>query len=200
MFSKFLSMLASLHVVAIKNIEESSIAARKLGSGADVAAPAPARVADVNDPGSEEFIKRGLARLFERKVGEPIELDIDFTAFEPEQVLDDPGNHFTDEVPDDADLEHYVEEITTLDLGDWVEFQDAAGSVERGRFTWISPTTGRYLFTNRQGDMMRDATLIDLAQQLKEQRAVIIRAEADPLFDRVLGELIDKLEAQTAAA
>ncbi|MBK8958856.1 MAG: DUF1631 family protein [Proteobacteria bacterium] len=79
-----------------------------------------------------------------------------------------------------------------------MEFTDAAGSVERGRFTWISPTTGRYLFTNRQGDMMRDATLIDLAQQLKEQRAVIIRAEADPLFDRVLGELIDKLEAQTA--
>lgn len=198
--SKFLSMLASLHVVAIKNIEESSIAARKLSHGPEVAAPAPARAADVNDPSSEEFIKRGLARIFARKVGEPIELDIDFSAFEPEPVLDEPTMHFTDEVPDDADLEHYVEEITTLDLGDWMEFTDAGGTVARGRFTWISPTTGRYLFTNRQGDMMRDATLIDLAQQLKEKRAVIIRAEADPLFDRVLGELIDKLEAQTAAA
>ncbi|MBK8958855.1 MAG: DUF1631 family protein [Proteobacteria bacterium] len=83
--SKFLSMLASLHVVAIKNIEESSIAARKLGGGTEATAPTPARVADVNDPNSEEFIKRGLARLFERKVGEPIALDIDFTAFEPEQ-------------------------------------------------------------------------------------------------------------------
>lgn len=198
--SKFLSMLASLHVVAIKNIEESSIAARKLSHAPEVAAPAPARAADVNDPSSEEFIKRGLARIFARKVGEPIELDIDFSAFEPEPVLDEPTLHFTDEVPDDADIEHYVEEITTLDLGDWMEFTDAGGTVARGRFTWISPTTGRYLFTNRQGDMMRDATLIDLAQQLKEKRAVIIRAEADPLFDRVLGELIDKLEAQTAAA
>ncbi len=198
--SKFLSMLASLHVVAIKNIEESSIAARKLSHGPEVAAPAPSKAADVNDPSSEEFVKRGLARIFERKVGEPIELDIDFSAFEPEPVLEDPSNHFSDEVPDDAELEHYVEEITTLDLGDWMEFTDAGGTVARGRFTWISPTTGRYLFTNRQGDMMRDATLIDLAQQLKDKRAVIIHAEADPLFDRVLGELIDKLEAQTAAA
>ena len=198
--SKFLSMLASLHVVAIKNIEESSIAARKLSHVAEITAVAPIRAADVNDPSSEEFIKRGLARIFERKVGEPIELDIDFSAFEPEPVLDEPTMHFTDEVPDDAELEHYVEEITTLDLGDWMEFTDAGGTVARGRFTWISPTTGRYLFTNRQGDMMRDATLIDLAQQLQEKRAVIIRAEADPLFDRVLGELIDKLEAQTAAA
>lgn len=198
--SKFMSMLASLHVVAIKNIEESSIAARKLSRAPEVAAPAPARAADVNDPSSEEFIQRGLARIFARKVGEPIELDIDFSAFEPAPVLDEPTMHCTDEVPDDADLEHYVEEITTLDLGDWMEFTDAGGTVARGRFTWISPTTGRYLFTNRQGDMMRDATLIDLAQQLKEKRAVIIRAEADPLFDRVLGELIDKLEAETAAA
>ena len=198
--SKFLSMLASLHVVAIKNIEESSIAARKLSHGPETIPVTPAKPADVNDPSSEEFIKRGLARIFERKVGEPIELDIDFSVFEPESVIDDPVNTFIDELPNDADLEHYVEEITTLDLGDWMEFTDAGGTVARGRFTWISPTTGRYFFTNRQGDMMRDTTLIDLAQQMKDKRAIIIRAEADPLFDRVLGELIDKLEAQTAAA
>jgi hypothetical protein len=198
--SKFLSMLASLHVVAIKNIEESSIAARKLSQSPETAPVAPSRDADVNDPSSEEFVKRGLARIFERKVGEPIELDIDFSAFEPEPVIDDPLNTFSDEIPDDADLEHYVEQVTTLDLGDWMEFTDAGGSVVRGRFTWISPTTGRYLFTNRQGDMMRDTALVDLAQQMKDKRAIIIRAEADPLFDRVLGDLIDKLEAQTAAA
>jgi Protein of unknown function (DUF1631) len=198
--SKFLSMLASLHVVAIKNIEESSIAARKLSHLPEPTAPVAARCADINDPSSEEFIKRGLARLFERKVGEPIELDIDFSAFEADSVGDAPGTAPAVAAAASAELEYYVEQITTLDLGDWMEFTDDNGSVARGRFTWISPTTGRYLFTNRQGDMMRDTSLIDLAQQLKDQRAIIIHAEADPLFDRVLGELIDKLEAQTAAA
>ena len=198
--SKFLSMLASLHVVAIKNIEESSIAARKLSHLPAATAPVAARSADVNDPSSEEFIKRGLARIFERKVGEPIELDIDFSAFEADSVGEAPRAEAAAEAPADTDLERYVEQVTTLDLGDWMEFTDSDGSVARGRFTWISPTTGRYLFTNRQGDMMRDTSLIDLAQQLKDHRAIIIHAEADPLFDRVLGELIDKLEAQTAAA
>ena len=198
--SKFLSMLASLHVVAIKNIEETSIAARKLSHVPDMVVPAASKPTDVDDPSSEEFIKRGLARIFERKAGEPIELDIDFSVFEPVSVVDALSNPFSDEVAEEADLEHFVEQITTMDLGDWMEFSDEHGSMVRGRFTWISPSTGRYLFTNRQGDMMRDTSLIDLAQQLKNKRAIIIHAEADPLFDRVLGELIDKLEAQTAAA
>ena len=197
--SKFLSMLASLHVVAIKNIEETSIAARKLSHVADTPAPAPSKPADVNDPSSEEFIKRGLARLFERKAGEPIELDIDFSAFEPATAEEAPRATFSDDVTDETDIEQFVEQITTMDLGDWMEFIDEDGNRVRGRFTWISPTTGRYLFTNRQGDMMRDTSLIDLAQLLKGKHAVIIHADADPLFDRVLGELIDKLEAQTAA-
>lgn len=198
--SKFLSMLASLHVVAIKNIEETSIAARKLSHLPDAVTPAASKPADVNDPTSEEFIKRGLARIFERKVGEPIELDIDFSAFEPVAVIEAPGTVFSDDVAEETELGRFVEQITTMDLGDWMEFSDDDGSVVRGRFTWISPTSGRYLFTNRQGDMMRDTALIDLARQLKDKRAIIIHAEADPLFDRVLGDLIDKLEAQTAAA
>ena len=198
--SKFLSMLASLHVVAIKNIEESSIAARKLSHVPDTTTPIPTRSADVNDPSSEEFIKRGLARIFERKVGEPIELDIDFSAFEAATMCTEPSTPCSDDLANDADLEYYVEQITTLDLGDWMEFADGDGGVARGRFTWISPSTGRYLFTNRQGDMMRDISLIELARQLKDKCAIIIHAEADPLFDRVLGDLIDKLEAQTAAA
>ena len=111
-----------------------------------------------------------------------------------------PGTVFSDDGAEETELGRFVEQITTMDLGDWMEFSDDDGSVVRGRFTWISPTSGRYLFTHRQGDMMRDTTLIDLARQLKEKRAIIIHAEADPLFDRVLGDLIDKLEAQTAAA
>jgi hypothetical protein len=68
----------------------------------------------------------------------------------------------------------------------------------RGRFTWISPTTGRYLFTDRQGETVLDIALLDLAREFKSAAATIIRAESDPLLDRALGALIEKLEAQAA--
>jgi hypothetical protein len=191
--SRFLSMLASVHVVAIKQIEESSIAARKLARAESAAAEPPA-VVDINDPASEEFIKRGLARIFERKVGEPVELDIDFSAFE--MGTEDAAPAADPDV--EAELGKYVEMITTLDLGDWVEFACADGSTVRGRFTWISPTTGRYLFTDRQGETVLDIALLDLAREFKSAAATIIRAESDPLLDRALGALIEKLEAQAA--
>ena len=197
--SKFLSMLASVHVVAIKNIEESSIAARKLTQAPTKAATdVAARSAALNDPTSEEFIKRGLARIFERKATDaPLVLDIDFSAFEA--AVEETDEPTVATIADTVDLAQYVAQVTTLDLGDWVEFTADDSSVVRGRFTWISESTGRYLFTNRQGDMMRDITLIELAQVFKAGHAVIIKAEADPLFDRILGELIDKLETEAAA-
>ena len=197
--SKFLSMLASVHVVAIKNIEESSIAARKLTrTPAKPATDVAARPAALNDPASEEFIKQGLARIFERKATDaPLVLDIDFSAFEA--AVEETNKPTVATVAGSVALAQYVAQVTTLDLGDWVEFTEDDRSVVRGRFTWISEATGRYLFTNRQGDMMRDITLIELAQVFKAGHAVIIKAEADPLFDRILGELIDKLETEAAA-
>ncbi len=196
--SRFLSMLASVHVVSIKQIEESSIAARKLArsespvetSGEQT--EAADRTVEI-DPASEEFIRQGLARLFERKGVEPVELDFDFSAMEAETVLPEP-------IDSDAGIETYVELVTTLDLGDWVEFETADGLRIRGRFTWISPTSGRYLFTDLHGEKMQELTMIELAREFQLANASIIRAESDPLLDRALGALIDKLEAESAAA
>ena len=74
-------------------------------------------------------------------------------------------------------------------LGDWVKFTEDDRSTVRGRFTWISESTGRYLFTNRQRDLLRDITPIELAPVFKAGHAVIIKAEADPLFDRIPGRV-----------
>lgn len=194
--SKFLSMLASVHVTSIKSIEESSIAARRvardeLAHAGDVAAePVTAK-----DPSaSEEFIKQGLARLFERKAGDAAPLDIDFSTFEdPDKTVPD-GR--LDTV--DPELAPFVDKVMSLDPGDWVEFDSGDGAKTRARFTWISEASGRYLFTNRQGERMLESTLLDLAREFQAGGADIIKAEADPLFDRILANVIDQLEGAAA--
>ena len=194
--SRFLSMLASVHVVAIKNMEESSIAARKLAQTAAKSDAQTVPDAAASEAESEEFVKQGIARLLERKGVGTIELDIDFSAFEP-----DPDKTAENTIATvDADLARYVEEVTTLDLGDWVEFVLKDGTTIRGRFTWISPASGRYLFTSRQGEKMLDTSLLDLAREFQAGSATIIRAETDPLMDRALAALIDKLEAESVAS
>ena len=191
--SKFLSMLASVHVVAIKHIEENSIAERKLVEAeAKLAADrAQAEAHGVLDPSSEEFIKKGLERLFEHQNVEDMELDIDFSLFEETDETEE------EEQADAADgnIMEFIELVTTLDLGDWVEFENDDGTTMRARFTWISPNSGHYLFTTREGKKAVDTTMQGLAEELQKGRATLIKADPDPLFDRAIGDLIDKLEA-----
>ena len=191
--SKFLSMLASVHVVSIKNIEETSIAERKLIEAEErlVAERAEAEAQGVLDPASEEFIKKGLERIFENQNVEDMELDIDFSLFEQ----GDESEADLDPETADASLMEFIELVTTLDLGDWVEFESDDGTTTRARFTWISPNSGHYLFTTREGKKAIDTTMQDLAVELQKGRASIIKSDPDPLFDRALGDLIDKLEA-----
>ena len=196
--SKFLSMLASVHVVAVKNVEETSIAERKLADADDrlrierQAAQARGEIG----PSSEEFIKKGLARLFERQGVEETELDIDLSLFE--SADESAQDEQTDSI--DTNIMEFVQMVTTLDLGDWIEFEDADDVTLRARFTWISPSTGRYLFTTRQGQRALDTTLQELAEQFQRGHARIIESAPDALFDRAIGDLIEKLEAGAASA
>lgn len=191
--SAFLSMLASVHVVSIKNMEESSIAERKLAEAEARIAEERARAEEAGeiDPASEEFIKKGLARIFDKQGVEEVELDIDFSLFETAGDDDDESE------PEAAssNIMEFIELVGTLDLGDWIEFTGANGATTRGRFTWISPDTGRYLFTTREGHKALDTTMQDLAVEFQQGRASIIKTAPDPLFDRALGDLIEKLEA-----
>ncbi|MDA0824310.1 MAG: DUF1631 family protein [Proteobacteria bacterium] len=78
---------------------------------------------------------------------------------------------------------------------DWLEFDNDDGTTIRARFTWISPATGRYLFTTRQGQKALDTTLTRLADQFVNDTARRIDTKPDPIFDRAIGDLMDKLEA-----
>lgn len=184
--SRFLTMLASVHVVSVKQVEEASLAERKYTTAQPVVAEPVAQ-----DQDETEFVKQALDRLFARKVIDTTELDIDLSAFAPEREP---------EVEDSELIEdEYLEKVMELDLGDWLEFTHADGSRMRARFTWISPATGRYLFTDRQGQKAFDLTMHRLVDQFRTGSAIRIAAQPDPLFERAIGELMDRLEHQAVA-
>lgn len=190
--SKFLSMLASVHVVSVKHTEEAGLAERHLFKGQADDEPL---VAENSATDNEEFVKQGLARLFDQRGVDAQELDFDLSVFEPESDDSPPEpEHLS------PDIMAFVEQVTALDLGDWVEFDNDDGSTMRARFTWISPSTGRYLFTMRQGEKALDTTLTGLADQFARGVARRVETKPDPIFDRAIGDLMEKLENEQATA
>lgn len=184
--SRFLTMLASVHVVSVKQVEEATLAERKLQKREQAQEAALAA-----EQSEEEFVKQALGRLFARKSIDATELDIDLTAFEaapaPEEVAEElvAGN------PDDN---VHVEQVMELDLGDWLDLTTSDGVCVRSRFTYISPVTGRYLFTDRQGNKAFDLDFDELVAFFRRGGAVRVDARPDPLFDRAIGELMGRLE------
>ena len=184
-----MSMLASVHVVSVKRTEETSMAERHLFQESrheERLTPAAG--------GDEEFVRQRLAQLFESKGVDSEKLDLDLAAFdddlEPEPTLDELS----------PNIMEFVDQATELNLGDWVEFDNDDGSSMRARFTWISPATGRYLFTTRQGQKALDSTLAGLAEQFAKGVAHRVDAKPDPIFDRAIGDLMEKLEAKPPSA
>ncbi len=98
--------------------------------------------------------------------------------------------------PDEED--EYTEIVRNMDVGSWVEFYHVDGSTTRARLTWTSPVTGRYLFTDRKGMKVADATVHGLAVELKRGSVSII--EDVPLFDRIIGTMKEHLHADGMAA
>ncbi len=184
--SKFLTMLASVHVVSVKQVEEASLAERKLTKREQ-----EQEVAIAAEQSEEEFVKQALHRLFTRKSIEAAELDIDLTAFEAAPAPEAVAEEIVAENPDDN---VYVEQVMELDLGDWLDLTTSDGGCVRSRFTYISPVTGRYLFTDRQGNKAFDLDFDELVAFFRRGGAVRIETRPDPLFDRAIGELMGRLE------
>ena len=94
--------------------------------------------------------------------------------------------------------DEYTEIIRGLEMGSWVEFYHVDGATTPARLTWLSPVTGRYLFTDRKGMKVADATVHGLAVELKRGNVAVI--EGVPLFDRMIGTITDNLNAEGARA
>lgn len=186
--SKFLSMLASVHVVAVKNDQENSLAEQRLTSGKQ-AIDEPLQEQTSKDE-KQAFIKKGLERIFDDKQLNEGELELDPSLFDDDVVVEDVD---AEVLPTIKNLNKYLDMATSMDLGDWVEFDKDDGTVKRARFTWISPSTGRYLFTDQKGQKSMDTTLGKLAELFSNDSARRIETPADPLFDRALDDIMGRL-------
>ncbi len=182
--AKFLTMLASVHVVSVKQVEEATLAERRI-----VQRDEERKTAAKSE---EEFVKQALSRLFSRDTvqAHTETLDIDLSALE--------GEVSAIEVEPPVAEDEFLEKIMELDLGDWLEFTLEDDSTVRARFTWISPATGRYLFTDRLGNKAFDLSLNALQAQFRNSRVKRVASQPDPLFERAIGELLEKLERQVA--
>ena len=96
------------------------------------------------------------------------------------------------------DEDEYTEIVRSLDVGSWVEFYHVDGSKTPARLTWMSPVTGRYLFTDRKGMKVVDATVHGLAVEMQRGNVEVI--EDVPLFDRIIGTITEHLHADRAQA
>ena len=96
-----------------------------------------------------------------------------------------------DETPLDQVEDEYLVQARDLKQGGWVEFSQEDGSAVRAKLTWVSPVTGVYLFTNRQGLKTADKTLQGLAAELRSGTARLL--DDAPLFERAVSSVIDGL-------
>ena len=184
--SKFLTMLASVHVVSVKQVEEATLAERKLERREQQQEATLA-----TEQTEEAFVKQALNRLFARKSIEADELDIDLTAFE---AAPSPAQSAEELVAENPADDVHIEQVMELDLGDWLDLVTRDGTSVRSRFTYISPVTGRYLFTDRQGNKAFDLNFDELVGFFRRGAATRVTSQPDPLFDRAIGALMGRLE------
>lgn len=167
---RFFDELVALHSAAVK-AGLSGIVASGIESTVQ-SAPAPANAAEaqyVINPEGELFI----TRITENEV------QID------EVALVGASPSFVE----NGDL--YLERVSALRRGDWVEFRQAEGQSTRARLSWISPQRGIYLFTNPRSPRATSVSPEALAYQLKSGLAEIVADE--PIFDRAVNGVLGSL-------
>lgn len=88
---------------------------------------------------------------------------------------------------------------TAADLkkGTWVEFNHHDGTTTRAKLTWISPSSGAYVFTNRNSLKALHSTVDDLAAKFRIGEVRIVDDES--LFDRAVNNVMKGLRQNPAA-
>ncbi len=99
-------------------------------------------------------------------------------------------------LPEDT-IDGFNDVAASLEVGSWIEFREDDDNARRARLTWISPTTGTLLFTDRQGRKVAEATARGLAVEFRRGSAVPLGNV--PLFDRAVGSLMGRLKATLPA-
>lgn len=85
----------------------------------------------------------------------------------------------------------FLDKVSTLKRGDWIEFRKEDEPPARARLSWISPQRGIYLFTNPRSPRATSISPEALAYQFRVGLADIIADE--PIFDRAVNGVLGSL-------
>jgi hypothetical protein len=85
----------------------------------------------------------------------------------------------------------------------WVEFRPKGDGGEKraAKLLFVSPKKTRYLFSDRRGNNVLELTRAEIVRRLRTGEVVRLDEEPqEPLFDRIMSGLVDKLKAPKMAA
>ena len=134
-----------------------------------------------------QIIMRALREELESQADGDDELD--FLAAAEDVDLDEQ----TTEQNAETVTEEFLDFVEQLEVGNWLEFTNADGSKTRGRLAWTTADSGRYLFTDLAGAKVVDATHHGLAMEAQRGKVKVI--EGEPLVDRVMENVTERLES-----
>lgn len=176
-FQTFLEQLATTHATIVNTVPREFEAANDAGVADDpLAEPRPQDVEPIREDAA--VTTATLHRLVEAGHIDAEEIVLGSEDPAPEERIED----------------DFVERVRALRQGMWLEFVQEDGAPVRAKLTWISPVTGVYLFTNRQGLKACDKTVQGLAAELRRGHARIL--DDAPLFERAVSSVIDGLRKQ----
>ncbi len=86
----------------------------------------------------------------------------------------------------------FLEQAQALEIGSWVEFDDADSNTLIARLSWRSNVTENFVFVNRQGQKVRNLSINGFATQLRAGSARCI--ESSSVFDRAIYTIMSKMQ------
>lgn len=114
-----------------------------------------------------------------------------------QQVASEPQGAAAEQLEDDfvtIDPEQ-IQQIESLQQGDWIELVDEHGHAEPAKLSWVSPISNRRLFVNRRGLKVACASVDELATMMASGRMSI--RKADSAFERAMHQVLGKLQEES---
>jgi hypothetical protein len=96
-----------------------------------------------------------------------------------------------------------VEPPAGMEMGAWVEFRPKGDGAEprSAKLLFVSPKKTRYLFSDRRGKNVLELSRAEVVRRLRTGEALRLDGEpGEPLFDRIMSGLVDKLRAPARSA
>ena len=90
--------------------------------------------------------------------------------------------------------DQFLRMAADLPVGSWLDMQETNGRRSRVKLSWKSEDSDLFVFVNRKGIKVAEMTANMLASLLSRSAAEVLDVPNEPLMDRALASMIDRLE------